>query len=54
LGVIVHHDDTAREFAYDRDSHVGKLDRGLDEAGPRGWTVISMKSDWTTVYAPAK
>jgi phosphoserine phosphatase len=54
LAMIVHHDDTAREFAYDRDSHVGKLDRGLDEAGPRGWTVISMKSDWTTVYAPAK
>ena len=54
LGVIVHHDDAAREFAYDRDSHIGKLDRGLDEAGPRGWTLISMKNDWTTVYAPAQ
>jgi hypothetical protein len=52
--MIVHHDDTAREFAYDRDSHIGKLDRGLDEAGPRGWTLISMKNDWTTVHAPAK
>jgi hypothetical protein len=50
LGMIVHHDDAEREFAYDRKSHVGKLDRGLNEAGARGWSVVSMKSDWKTVF----
>ena len=54
LGVLVHHDDAAREFAYDRDSHVGRLARGLDEAGRRGWVVVSMKNDWRTVYGPAR
>jgi hypothetical protein len=52
--MIVHHDDAAREFAYDRTSHVGKLARGLDEAPQRGWTVISMKNDWKTVFAPQR
>ena len=52
LGVIVHHDDAAREFAYDRDSHVGRLARGLDEAAGRGWTVVSMRDDWNTVFPP--
>ena len=51
LGLIVRHDDDAREHAYDRHSAVGKLDRGLDEAGKRGWLVVSMKNDWRTVYA---
>ncbi|MBM4201020.1 MAG: haloacid dehalogenase-like hydrolase [Gammaproteobacteria bacterium] len=50
LGLIVRHDDAAREFAYDRQSTVGRLDRALDEAPRRGWTVVSMKSDWRTVY----
>jgi phosphoserine phosphatase len=54
LGMIVHHDDAAREFAYDRGSHIGQLERGLDEAGSRGWTLISMKGDWRAVYDPAK
>ena len=55
LGVIVHHDDAEREYAYDRKSHMGKLDRGLNEAGARGWTVVSMKNDWRTVFtAPAR
>jgi len=54
LGVIVHHDDAEREYAYDRKSPFGKLDRGLDEAGPRGWTRVSMKNDWKQVYAPAR
>jgi hypothetical protein len=54
LGMIVHHDDAAREFAYDRGSHIGRLERGLDEAGARGWSLISVKSDWKAVYAPAK
>jgi phosphoserine phosphatase len=50
LGLIVRHDDAEREFAYDRKSHVGKLDRALDEAGPRGWTVLSIKQDWKQVF----
>jgi phosphoserine phosphatase len=54
LGMIVHHDDEAREFAYDRGSHVGKLERGLDEAGARGWSLISVKDDWKAVYTPQK
>jgi phosphoserine phosphatase len=54
LGVLVRHDDAEREYAYDRKSSMGKLDRGLDEAGPRGWTLISMKDDWKQVYAPAR
>jgi phosphoserine phosphatase len=54
LGVIVHHDDAEREYAYDRKSPVGRLDRGLDEASARGWTLVSMKNDWKQVYAPAR
>jgi phosphoglycolate phosphatase-like HAD superfamily hydrolase len=54
LGLIVHHDDARREFAYDRDSHVGRLARGLDEAGGRGWLVVSMKNDWRVVHAPPR
>jgi hypothetical protein len=50
LGLILHHDDAAREYAYDRRSPVGTLDRGLDEAPKRGWTVVSMKNDWRKVY----
>jgi len=50
LGVIVHHDDAGREVAYDRKSHIGRLDRGLDEAGRRGWVLVSMKNDWRTIY----
>jgi phosphoserine phosphatase len=53
LGMIVHHDDAAREFAYDRGSHIRTLERRLDEAGARGWTLISVKTDWKTVYTPA-
>jgi phosphoserine phosphatase len=50
LGLIVHHDDAQREFAYDRESHVGRLARGLDEAGKRGWLVVSMQRDWRAVH----
>ncbi len=50
LGVLIHHTDAVREWAYDRDSHVGRLDRGLDEAAGRGWIVVDMKSDWKTVF----
>ena len=50
LCIYVHHTDAAREFAYDRESHIGKLDKGLDEAAAKGWTVVSMKNDWKTIY----
>lgn len=50
FGMLVHHDDAEREFAYDRESHVGKLDRGLDEGPGRGWSIVSMKNDWGKVY----
>ncbi len=42
--------DSEREWAYDRRSHIGQLDAGLDEARERGWTVVSMKSDWKKVF----
>ena len=51
LGVIVHHTDAVREWAYDRDSRVGTLRRALDEAPARGWIVVDMKSDWNVVHA---
>jgi phosphoserine phosphatase len=54
LALIVHHTDAEREWAYDRESHIGTLDKALDEAAARGWTVVSMKDDWKTVYPPAK
>jgi phosphoserine phosphatase len=50
LGLLVHHTDAEREWAYDRDSPVGRLARGLDEADERGWIVVDMKRDWQTVY----
>ncbi|UDM49034.1 HAD family phosphatase [Cupriavidus sp. MP-37] len=54
LAVLVHHDDAEREFAYDRQSKVGKLDKALDAARARGWTVVSMKRDWLQVYPAGK
>ena len=50
FGLIVHHDDAEREWAYDRKSSIGKLDRGLDEAAKRGWVVVSMKRDWKFIF----
>jgi hypothetical protein len=52
FGLLVHHTDAEREWAYDRDSHIGRLDRGLDEAEARGWIVVSMKDDWRTIFPP--
>lgn len=52
FGLIVHHDDAAREYAYDRKSPIGRLARGLDEAPRNGWTVVSMKKDWKRIFAP--
>ncbi|MEK7949214.1 HAD family hydrolase [Luteolibacter soli] len=54
LGLIIHHTDAEREFAYDRESHFGKLDKALDEAPKRGWLVVDMKSDWKVVFPPDK
>jgi len=50
FGLILHHTDAEREYAYDRDSHVGRLDKALDQASKRGWTVIDMKNDWKEVF----
>ena len=47
---IVHHTDGEREFAYGKDSHVGRLDKAMDEAGKNGWTVVDMKKDWNRIY----
>ncbi|WP_145244801.1 HAD family hydrolase [Urbifossiella limnaea] len=52
FGLIVHHTDAAREYAYDRTSHIGRLARALDEAPARGWSVVSMKDDWATMFPP--
>jgi phosphoglycolate phosphatase-like HAD superfamily hydrolase len=52
--LYVHHTDAEREFAYDRQSQIGKLDKGLDEAKAKGWTVVSMKDDWKTIFPTAK
>lgn len=48
---LVHHTDEKREWAYDRTSHIGKLDKALDAAQANGWTVVDMKQDWAKVYA---
>ena len=50
LCVYIHHTDSVREWAYDRNSHIGKLDAGLDEASAKNWTVADMKSDWKNIY----
>lgn len=50
FGLLVHHTDAEREWAYDRQSHVGKLDLALDEAPRRSWTVVDMKADWARIY----
>ena len=52
---LVHHTDAEREWAYDRQSHIGRLDKALDEALAKGWTVVSMKDDWKTIFpSPVK
>ena len=54
FGLIVHHTDAEREWAYDRTSHIGQLARGLDEAPKRGWIVADMKKDWRAIYPAPK
>ena len=50
LCILVHHTDAEREWAYDRDSHIGKLDKALEEARSRGWPVIDMRADWERIF----
>ena len=51
LGLIVHHTDAVREYAYDRESHFGKLNKAMDEAAQRKWLLVDMKNDWKKIYA---
>ncbi len=51
LGMVVHHTDDEREFAYDRESPIGTLDKALDEAETHGWAVADMKKDWNRVFS---
>jgi phosphoglycolate phosphatase-like HAD superfamily hydrolase len=51
---LVHHTDADREWAYDRKSDVGRLDKALDEAIARGWTIVDMKTDWSVIFPPDK
>lgn len=50
FGMFVHHTDAEREYAYDRDSHIGKLNKGLDDAAKNNWLVVDMKNDWAKIY----
>ncbi|MCW1411902.1 haloacid dehalogenase-like hydrolase [Rhizobium sp. 1AS11] len=50
LGVLIHHTDAEREYAYDRDTEFGRLDKALDAASIAGWTVVDMKADWKQVF----
>jgi len=50
FGLLVHHTDAGREWAYDRKSPIGRLDKALDDAQAQGWTVVDMKNDWKVVY----
>jgi phosphoglycolate phosphatase-like HAD superfamily hydrolase len=50
FGMFVHHTDSVREWSYDRTSHIGKLDKGLDDAGKYGWLIVDMKNDWKEIF----
>ena len=50
IGLLLHHDDAEREFAYDRDSMIGRLDKGLVDASANGWHIVSMKDDFAEVF----
>ena len=51
---IVHHTDAEREYAYDRQSKVGKLDKALDEGRAKSWTLVDMKTDWKEIFPVEK
>jgi hypothetical protein len=50
FGLLVHHTDAEREYAYDRDTHFGRLDKALDAAAVNRWTVVDMKTDWKMIF----
>ncbi len=50
FGLLIYHIDSTREWAYHRESHIGKLNKGLDDAGKYGWQVVDMTKDWKTMY----
>jgi len=54
LALIVHHTDAEREWAYDRKSSIGKLDKALDEGKAKGWVIVDMRADWKTVFPEAR
>ncbi len=54
FALYVRHTDAEREWAYDRESSIGRFDKGLDEARAKGWTVVDMKQDWKVIYPPEK
>ncbi len=54
FALYIHHTDAEREWAYDRDSSIGGLEKGLDEAKAKSWTVVDMKQDWKVIYPPVK
>ncbi len=54
LGLFVHHTDAEREYAYDRKSHVGTLDKALDQAGANDWIIVSMKDDWISIFPSSR
>jgi len=49
MELFVHHTAAEREYAYDRNSHVGTLDKALDQASSKGWIIVDMKKDWNTI-----
>jgi hypothetical protein len=52
FALIIHHTDAVREYAYDRDSKVGHLDKAWDEGVKKGWTIVDMKNDWKVIFPP--
>ena len=50
--MYVHHTDAGREWAYDRDSKIGSLDKGLDEANAKNWHIADMEKDWKVIFPP--
>jgi hypothetical protein len=54
FALYVHHTDSEREWAYDREASMGRLDKGLDEAQAQGWTLVDMKQDWKVIYPDQK
>jgi hypothetical protein len=54
FGMLVHHTDAEREFAYDREGHIGVLVEGLDQADDRGWAIVDMAEDWSRIWSGAE